>query len=73
MTIVIKQHKNNDYYISLSTENRYGIDIYIVQVLPCIDKARCGLPITEITYPIKDRKKALATYRRYVKKYGMEE
>lgn len=73
MTTVIKQYKNNNYYITLEIKNRYDIAVYVVQVLPCFDKSRCGYPISEISYPIKDRKKALATYRRYIKKYGMEE
>ena len=73
MTTVIKQYKNNNYYITLEIENRYDVDVYVVQVLPCIDDSRCGYPIMEMSYPIKDKKKALATYRRYVKKFGTRE
>lgn len=69
MTTVIKQHTNDNCYISLSIETRYGNNIYIVQVCPCFDDNRCGYPIRKKTYPINEKEKAYATYRRYVKKY----
>lgn len=70
MTTVVKQHTNDNYYISLSIETRYGNDIYIVQVCPCYKNSDlCGYPIREMAYPINEKKKAYATYRRYVKKY----
>ena len=69
MTVTINSCKNDAYYVSLSIENRYGNDVYIVQACPCIDDYRCDYPEREMTYPINDKKKAYATYRRYVKKY----
>lgn len=68
MTITERQHKENGYYISLdwSKEN-----IWIVQACPCYDDNKCGYPIAEMRYPNtqKERRKAEATFRRYVKKY----
>ena len=69
MTVCVENYKNNDFYISLTIENRYGNAFYMVQVCPCFDDSRCGYPIKEMIYSIKDKKKAYATYRRYIKKY----
>ena len=69
MTVTIENYKNDYYYVSLEIENRYGNDVYIVQICPRIDDCRCGYPIREMTYPVKDKKKAYATYRRYINNY----
>jgi len=69
MTVNINSCKNDAYYVSLSIENRYGNDIYVVQACPCINDCECGYPEREMTYPIKDKKKAYATYRRYINNY----
>lgn len=66
MTTIIKSHKNDNYYISLELDKR---NIYTVQACPRINENLCGYPEREITYPINEKKKALATYNRYVKKY----
>ena len=42
---------------------------YKPEVCPCYDGNRCGYPINEMYYTMEDKKKAEATFRRYVKKY----
>ena len=66
MTTVIKSHKNQRYYIciELSKDN-----LYTVSACPLYDTHYCGYPIREMIYPLNERKQALATYNRYVKKY----
>lgn len=66
MTLVIKQHKNENYYISMGYEKNNTIT---VEACPIIDENTCGYPIKKITYAINDEKNALATFNRYVKKY----
>lgn len=69
MTVTVNSCKNDNYYITLEIEHRYENDIYVVQACPCIDDYECGYPEREMTYPITDKKKAYATYKRYVKRY----
>lgn len=69
MTTVVKQHKTEKYYISIEMTERNGNAIYKVQACPRFDEYRCGYPIIEATYPINEKEKAYATYRRYKKKY----
>ena len=69
MTTVIESTMKNKYYVSLSVETRYNRELYNIQACPCYDDNRCGYPEQEMTYPIEEKKKAYATYRRYVKKY----
>lgn len=66
MTMTIKSHKNENYYISLEWGKN---NIYIVQACPIIDENRCGYPIREMTYSINEKAKAYNTFNRYVKKY----
>ena len=68
MTFVTKQHKNDNYYISMSYEG----NLIIVQVCPLIksDYCTCGYPIKKMTYGVHERKNALATYNRYIKNYN---
>ena len=69
MDVIIKQHKDNDYYVYISIETVYYNTVYKVGVCRCYDNCLCGYPEREMVYPISDNKKALATYKRYVKKY----
>ena len=69
MTSVIKQHTNNNYYISLEIKMRNERIIYEVQVCPLYSENMCGYPIREISYPMNEKKKALATFNRYKRKY----
>ena len=66
MTMNIKQHKNNNYYITMEWDKS---NIYIIQVCPIIDENLCGYPIREMTYALNEKQKALATFNRYIKKY----
>lgn len=72
MTVILKSCKSNDYYVSIEIENRYGKDVYVVQVCPYYGDCLCGYPIKEMTYPYADKEKAYRAYRRYVKKYVEE-
>ena len=69
MTVVEKSHKNENYYITLDVEfGSYG-PYYSVQVCPRISECECGYPIRNMTYNIKDKERAYATFRRYKRKY----
>lgn len=65
MSLVEKQHTNDNYYISLEVKN----NCYVVQVCPRINENLCGYPIREMTYTINEKEKANSTFKRYVKKY----
>lgn len=68
MTIVEKSHKNENYYISLNIEKGTPF-YYSVQVFPILG-GLCGYPIKSLIYSINEKGKALATFRRYTKKYN---
>lgn len=60
------QHTNKHYLIALEyTKN----NCYIVSVCPRHSEIFFGYPIREITYTKDEKKKAIATYKRYLKKY----
>lgn len=69
MTIVEKSHKNDNYYITLKITEKYGKGCYIVQASPKIKEHLYGYPIREMIYTMNEKKKAYATYNRYIKKY----
>lgn len=69
MTIVLKQHTNENYYITLNIKNRYDRDYLEVQCYPLINKDFYGAPIRNVTYSLNEEKKAYNTFKRYVKKY----
>ena len=69
MTTTIKQHKENGYCVNLDIEKE---GFYVVQVCPYHNNGNfdyCGYPEREMIYAYDERKKAEATFRRYVKKY----
>ena len=69
MTMTIKQHKENGYYVTLDIEKE---GFYVVQVCPCHNNGNfnyCGYPERKTAYAYNEKKKAEATFRRYVKKY----
>ena len=66
MTLVIRQQTENGYHVVMEWEKT---NIYRVAVCQMIDENSCGYPINEMIYSINDKKKAEATFRRYVKKY----
>lgn len=53
MTLAIKQHKENGYYVIFEWDKS---NVYRVAVCPCYDENRCGYPINEMTYSINDKK-----------------
>ncbi len=69
MTTIIESNANKQYCVRLGIEVRHNREIYIVQACPCFDDSRCGYPEKELTYPIIERRKAYAAYKRYIKKY----
>ena len=69
MTIIERSHTNNNYYITLEINERYGKNYYTVQACPMIGEHMCGFPEKETTYAINEKEKAIRTYNRYVKKY----
>ena len=71
MTIVEKQHTTPNYYISMEMETRRAGCVYVVKVHPMYGN-ECGYPIRTAIYPTNEKKKALATYKRYIKKYTGE-
>ena len=67
MTLTIKQHKNNNYYISMEfvTHN----NCFNVSVYPLIDTNMCGYPVREMWYSYGEKAKAQRTFNRYKKTY----
>lgn len=69
MTSAIKQHKENGIYITLFWEKGYNnAGIYVVEAYE-EHGGLYGYPFKKMTYSINEKKKAKATFRRYVKKY----
>lgn len=66
MTLAIRQHTENGFYVVMEWVKT---NVYRVAVCPCYDNNMCGYPLQKMTYSIKDKKNAEATFRRYVKKY----
>ena len=69
MTVVVEKCENDKYYINMEIQTRTHGSVYVVQTLPRISGNLCGYPLNKMEYPIDDKKKAYATYRRYKKKY----
>lgn len=71
MTILEKSYLNPNYYISLELTTCRNRPVYVVQVCPIElrEPLMCGHPEREARYPCTDRKKALAAFNRYKKKY----
>lgn len=67
MTVVIKQYRDDKYYINLELSKE---GVYTIEVCQRFDSGLCGYPIQKAVYPISEKKNAEATFRRYVKRYG---
>lgn len=65
MTICVESYKGNGNYCEIAITN----NIYVVSVCPLVDDSLAEYPFREITYPISEKKKAIATYRRYIRNY----
>ena len=72
MTICIESYKGNGNYCEIEITECYTNIVYVVSVCPIIDDSLVGYPIRKAIYPISEKKKAMATYRRYIKTYCKE-
>ena len=72
MTVCIESYKGNGNYCEIEIVEGSTNNIYVVSVCPIIDDLLVGYPIKKATYPISEKKKAMATYRRYIKTYCEE-
>lgn len=68
MTVCLDHHEGNGKYVNIKITEGYGSSIYVVTVYPVFD-GYIGRPEREKMYPMSEKKKALATYKRYIKKY----
>lgn len=68
MSITIEQYKNDEYYICLYITRKHDMEIYVVEACQNFGYY-VGSPFKSISYSIDDKKKAYATYKRYIKKY----
>ena len=72
MTVCSESYKGNGNYCEIEITESYTNIVYVVSVCPIIDDSLVGYPIRKATYPIIEKKKAMATYRRYIKTYCKE-
>ena len=69
MTVTVLQHEGNGYCVSLEQIlKNHGI-VLVVQACPKVGEQLYGYPEIEMSYPLAEEKKAIRTYKRYVKKY----
>ena len=67
MTTVIEQHRENGYLVTWEIDKS---GVYTVEICPHgKGSIFFGRPIRKMTYCYDEKKKAEATFRRYVKKY----
>ena len=69
MTVVEKQHTNENYYIAMELKQGYNTMHYEVVACPIVDDNLCGYPIRSMTYSLDEKKKAENTFRRYKNTY----
>lgn len=69
LTTTLKQHKTKSHYISMYSEG----NLLIVDACPLYSNNTCGYPESKMTYHYSEQKKALATFKRYIKKYTEED
>lgn len=69
MTVTLRQHEGNGYYVSLEQILTNNGIVLVVQACPAFEEQLCGYPEKEMRYPLAEEKKAIRTYKRYVKKY----
>ena len=69
MTVVVKDHTNANYYITLELkQGRYG-NYYEVQACPRFNECECGYPERSMVYALSEKKNAYAAFNRYKRKY----
>ena len=69
MTVTLRQHEGNGYYVSLEQILTNNGIVLVVQVCPAFGEQLYGYHEKEMRYPLAEEKKAIRTYKRYVKKY----
>ena len=69
MTVTLRQHKGNGYYVSLEQIFINDGIVLVVQACPTFGEQLCGYHEREMRYPLAEEKKAIRTFKRYVKKY----
>ena len=67
MTVVVEEFEQNDCYASLAIENCWNTNFYVARFYEKWGGQYCD-PTNQMSYPMEDKKKAYATYRRYKKK-----
>ena len=72
MTLNIRSHEENGCYITLFWEKGNNGGTYKVEAYEEIGGSY-GYPFQKMAYALCDKKKAEATFRRYVKKYCKRE
>lgn len=71
MSVTIKQHEENGYYISLEIEKRWNMNVYsnVYTVSACYEVGGQYKLERKISYAIHDKDKALRRFNAYVKRY----
>lgn len=67
MTVIVEEFEKNNCYASLVIENRWNRNVYVASFYEKYG-GEYRYPTNQMSYPIEDKKKAYATYRRYKKK-----
>ena len=71
MTTVLKQYNNGKTYVYLDLEERWEMVILEVGICDIVGGI-CLNPYKKMSYPYKDKKKAFATFNRYVREAKAE-
>ena len=69
MTVVVKDHTNANYYITLELKQGRCGNYYEVQACPTFGECECGHPERSIVHALSEKKNAYATFNRYKRKY----
>lgn len=67
MSVTIKQHEENGYYISLEIERRWDMNVYTVSAWYEVG-GQYNLE-RKISYAMHEKEKALRRFNAYVKRY----
>ena len=72
MTTTLKQYSNGKIYVYLDLEERSGMVVLEVGICDIVGGV-CLNPYKKMSYLYKDKKKAFATFNRYVREAKTEE
>jgi len=75
MTVCVESYKGNGNYCNIEIAEGNSNNIYVVNVSQIENETEnlVGYPFRKAIYPISEKRKAMATYRRYIKTYCTEE